>query len=157
MEFKISFIFPVIVIVLALISVFYLTEIDPFNYVIATVVFVLAMAMAWRIYYDLSSEASGIKEETEYKPSSKVTELIKETPKESKVKLDDFVKSSPKDMQSKDFQEEFDFSKETEVKEKDPFEAEESVAEDKYKQMKQKALKELKDVIKTKKGKKKEL
>ena len=77
MKFKISFLFPVIVIILAIVSIIYLTEIEPFNYVIAAVVVVLALAMAWRIYYDFSSEKETEKTSTEYHPSSKVTDLLK--------------------------------------------------------------------------------
>jgi len=156
MKFKISFIFPVIVIILAVVSVIYLTEIEPFNYVIAAVVVVLALAMIWRIYYDVTSEREETREQTEYKPSAKVTDLLKESPKESKVKLDDFLKSSPKDLASDDFGK-FDFEEESSATKKNPFTAEYPAEEQKYEKMKEEALKELKDVIKPKKSKKKEL
>ncbi|PIN98415.1 MAG: hypothetical protein COT90_04415 [Candidatus Diapherotrites archaeon CG10_big_fil_rev_8_21_14_0_10_31_34] len=158
MKFKISFTFPVIVIILSIISVVFLTEIEPFNYVVAAVVFVIALAMAWRIYYDFTSEREQVKEQTEYQPSAKITGVLKESPKESKMKLDDFLKSSPKSMQSKDFDKEFDFSldEKADLKEENPFTSDGGASDQKYKLMKQEALKELKDVIKPKKPKKKE-
>lgn len=150
MKFKISYSFPVILLILALISVFFLTEIEPFNYVIALIVFVIAAAMSWRIYYDYSSTREK-KDEIEYTPSSKVTDLIKDSPKESKMKLDDFLKSSPKDL-SKEFDLGKDFGKpvKEEKEDLDPF-SDAFMEDEKYNQMKKKALKELKDVIKTKK------
>jgi hypothetical protein len=142
MEFKPVYVFPVILVVMALASVFFLTQIAPFNLVIAAVVFVIAAAMVWRIYYDVSSIPK--KQETEdYTPSSEVNSLIKEPPKQSKMKLDDFLKSSPKS-----FDEEFDLS--TPGKEENPF-TQDSLKDESYETMKEKALKELKGVIKPKK------
>ncbi len=151
MKFKISFIFPIIIIILAVISVIYLIEIEPFNYVISAVISVIALAMFWRIYYDVASEKESLKTTAEYSPSSKITDLMKETPKESKMKLDDFLKSSPKDLSSKNLEKDFGFAPE----EKNPF-SPEDFEEDKYKKMKEEALKELRNVIKPKKSKKKE-
>lgn len=126
---------------MALASVFFLTQIDPFNLVIAAIVFVIAVAMVWRIYYDVFSAPK--KQETDYTPSNEVDSLIKEPPKQSKMKLDDFLKSSPKS-----FDEEFDLS--APGKEEDPF-ARDSLKDESYEEMKEKALKELKDVLKPKK------
>jgi uncharacterized membrane protein YraQ (UPF0718 family) len=152
MKFKIKYVFPVILVVLALISVVFLPEIEPFNFVVALIVFVIAAVMVWRIYYDLSSVPK--KQETEYVPSSNVSELLKDSPKDSKIKLDDFLKSSPKDLSSKDFGKEFDFSGSSEEpKEIDPF-SEEALEQQKYNEMKKKVLKELRDVVKPKKIKK---
>ncbi len=148
MKFKVSYSFPAILFILALISVFFLIEIQPFNYIIALIVFVIAGVMAWRIYYDYSSTQEN-KTEIEYKPSAKVTDLIKDSPKESKMKLDDFLKSSPKDL-TKEFDFGEDLEKPVEKDGLDPF-SDAFMEDEKYNAMKKKALKELKDVIKTKK------
>jgi len=159
MKFKVTFIFPVIIFVLALVSVFYLTEIEPFNYVIAAVVVVIALAMAWRIYYDFVSERESSDTTAEYEPSARVTGLIKESPKESKIRLDDFLRSSPKDLKETGLGKGMDlrFQENFSPEEKNPFSFESSGEEEKYKAMKEKALKELKDVIKPKKNKKNNL
>ncbi len=135
MEFKIKYAFPVIILILGIASIFFLTKIDPFNLVIAAVIFVIAAIMVWRIYYDFSS-AVPAKTEVEYAPSGNVSELIKESPKEaeSKMKLDDFLKSSPKNLS---------LGKE----EKNVFSSD-FTSDLEYKKMKAEALKELKGVIK---------
>ncbi|MFH1663821.1 MAG: hypothetical protein ABH986_03360 [archaeon] len=157
MKFKLSYSFPVIIVVFALVSVFFLSEIEPFNYVIAAIVLVIAGVMAWRIYYDFSSSLPK-KQETGYVPSSKVSSLIKESPKESKMKLDDFLKSSPKDFESeKDFESDFEkeFSFDSGKKDSpDPF-SDDSFGDLKYREMKNKALDELKNVLKKDPSKKK--
>jgi len=141
MKFKVSYSFPIIVIILALVSVFFLTKIQPFNLVIAAVVLVVAAVMVWRIYYDFSSLP---KQQTQYVPSPNVNKLMKEAPKEEdgKMKLDDFLKSSPKD-----FSKEYDLDSKPKKADADPFSAGFST-DKKYNEMKKKALKELKQVIK---------
>jgi len=135
MEFRLKYTFPVIIIILGIVSIFFLTKIDPFNLVIAAVVFVIAGIMIWRIYYDFSSVPE--KTEVEYAPSGNVSQLMKDSPKEaeSKMKLDDFLKSSPKSISL------------SESKNQNPFSSD-SNTDLEYKKMKAEALKELKGVIK---------
>ncbi len=153
MDFKLSYSFPVILIALALASVFFLTEIEPFNWVISAIVFVIAAVMVWKVYYDFTSTPQ--KQETEYIPSTNVNEMLKDSPKESKIKLEDFLKSSPKDLESKEFNSKSDFGLDSDEvfsdsgnkNETDPF-SDQGFEDEKYKEMKKKALSELKDIIK---------
>ncbi len=162
MEFKLSYSFPVIIVILAVISVLFLTEIEPFNYVISGIILIIAAVMGWRIYYDFTSSRETQKD---FEPSDNVKELLSQPPKQSKMKLDDFLKSSPKSFSSKpenDFSFSDDFSGEKPKPkntipsdEPDPF-SDDALRRMEYLSMKKKMLNELKDVIKPKKKGKEE-